>query len=140
MERNLKMEALAKPTRDQMDAYVKNPLWNRLCDGIETQYQVKPLMTYSKCPMQPGWNLKYKKAGRALCTLYPGEGEFTALIVIGEREKAEMELILPSFTAAVRDLYLDTKISMGQKWLMIEVKNGEILADIWELIAIRRRS
>lgn len=134
------MEVLEKPTRAQMDAYVGNPLWNRFCDGMETQYQVKPVIEYSKCSLQPGWNLKYKKGGRALCTLYPGEGAFIALVVIGEREKAETELILPAFTADVRQLYLSTRVCMGQKWLMIEVKNGVILADLWELIAIRRRS
>ncbi|WP_423245054.1 DUF3788 family protein [Heliorestis acidaminivorans] len=26
-------------------------------------------MTYSKCSAQPGWNVKYKKSGKSLCTL-----------------------------------------------------------------------
>jgi len=88
--------------------------------------------------MQFGWNVKYKKSGRALCTLYPMEGSFIALLVIGERERMETEQILPSFTEYVQGLYRETRPGTGQKWLMIHVADEQVLGDVKRCIAIRR--
>lgn len=34
--------------------------------------------------------MKYRKSGRSLCTLYPMDGHFVALVVIGEHEKTNL--------------------------------------------------
>lgn len=129
-----------KPSPATISAYVNSPLFDRLCEHVETEYQSRPVLEYSRCSEQYGWNVKYKKAGRTLCTLYPMEGYFIALIVIGERERTETELILPSCTAYLQQLYQKTKTVMNQKWLMIDVKDDEVLEDVKQLIAIRRGS
>ncbi|MDY0020268.1 MAG: DUF3788 family protein [Anaerolineae bacterium] len=129
-----------EPSLEALGAYVNNPLWEQLRAHVEEQYQVKPVLEYSGCSMQRGWNVKYKKAGRTLCTLYPMEGYYTALVVIGERERMETELALPSFTEYVQRLYQETKTGMGQKWLMIDVTDAAILEDVKHCIAIRRGS
>jgi len=127
-----------KPSMNTISAYVKNCLWDELCCHLETTYQVKPLIEYSICSMQKGWNVKYKKSGRSLCTLYPIDGYFIALIVIGERELEETEFILPSLTDYVQRVYNETKAGMGQKWLMLEITDNTILEDAKKLISIRR--
>ena len=66
------------------------------------------------------------------------EGYFIALIVIGERERADTEMILPYCTEYLQQLYHETKAGMGQKWLMINVMDEAILKDVKLLIAIRR--
>ena len=109
-----------------------------LCKHVEIEYQSRPILEYSKCSMQHGWNVKYKKAGRTLCTIYPMEGYFIALIVIGNREQTETELTLPLFTEYFRQVYHETKTGMGQKWLMINVKDAAVLEDVKQCIAIRR--
>jgi len=134
-----KMDRSWEPTSEIVTAYVNNPLWSDLCRYVEAEYQVKPVFEYSRCSM-PGWNVKYRKAGRSLCTLYPMEGYFVALVVISEREKMETEFLLPSFTTYLQQLYHDTKAGMGQKWLMIDVKNDSVLDDVKQCIAIRRKS
>lgn len=125
------------PSPEAVSASVGSPLWDALCQFAEEQFGAKPLFEYSRCCV-PGWNLKYKKAGRSLCTLYPMEGFFTALVVIGERERPETELILPTLTPYLQTLYRDTKTGMGQKWLMIEVRDEAVLQDVKQLIVIRR--
>lgn len=127
-----------KPSLATISAYVKSPLFERLCIHVEAEYQSKPVLEYSKCSMQYGWNVKYKKAGRTLCTLYPMEGYFIALIVIGEREQTETELRLPFFTEYLQQMYHETKTGMGQKWLMINVTDDAVLEDVMQCIAIRR--
>ncbi len=130
--------AVQSPSMATISGYVNNPLFDALCKHVETEYESKPVLEYSKCSMQYGWNVKYKKAGRTLCTLYPKEGTFLALIVIGEREQAETEFKLPLFTEYFQQLYRETKTGMGQKWLMVEVKDEAVLEDVLQCIAIRR--
>ena len=90
--------------------------------------------------MLRGWNVKYKKSGRSLCTLYPEKGTFSVLVVIGERERPEMELLLPTFSEYLQELYRKTQVSMGQRWLMIDVTDEEILEDVKRCIFVRRNS
>lgn len=126
------------PSLDSIGNYVNSPLWDKLCKYVEMEYQSKPVLEFSKCSMQFGWNVKYKKAGRTLCTLYPMEGYYIALVVIGERERMETELLLPIFTEYLQQLYHNTKTGMGQKWLMINVIDEAVLEDVKQCIAIRR--
>lgn len=133
-----KTNGTQKPSLEIISAYVKSPLFERLCKHVETEYQSKPVLEYSRCSMQYGWNVKYKKAGRTLCTLYPMKGYFIALIVIGDREQTETEWMLPSFTEYLQQLYHETKTGMGQKWLMINVTDDAVLEDVKRCIAIRR--
>ena len=72
--------------------------------------------------------------------LYPDKGSFTTLVVIGQKEKAETELALPTFSAYTQALYQNTKEGMGQRWLMFKVESAEVLADVKQCIAIRRRT
>ncbi len=133
-----KTNGIHKPSMAKISAYVNNPLFECLCKHVETEYQSKPVLEYSRCSMQYGWNVKYKKAGRTLCTLYPMEGYYIALIVIGDRERTETELMLPFFTEYLQQLYYETKTGMGQKWLMINVTDDAVLEDVKQCIAIRR--
>ncbi|MGJ7922154.1 DUF3788 domain-containing protein [Neobacillus sp. LXY-4] len=116
--------------------------WYELTSYIEEEYQIKPEMSYSKCSAQPGWNIKYKKSGKSLCTLYPMKGFFIALIVVGAKEEEETERMLEAdiFTPYLKELYRKTAFSAGGRWLMIEVKNKETINDIKVLISIRVRS
>lgn len=135
-----KTNGAQKPSLATISAYVNSPLFDRLCTHVGTEYQCEPALEYSRCSMQCGWNVKYRKAGRTLCTLYPMAGCFIALIVIGDRERAETEAMLPFFTAYLQQLYHETKAGQGQKWLMVNVTDDAILEDVKQCIAIRRGS
>ena len=129
------------PAGKQMRTFsqqVNSPLFESLCSYLEETYQCKPVVEFSKCSMQYGWNIKYKKGGRSLCTLYPQDGSFLALVVIGQREAGEAELLLPFLTEYVQQVFAQTKTGIGQKWLMIEVTSTAVLEDVKQLIALRR--
>jgi AraC family transcriptional regulator len=127
-----------KPSLETINSYVDNDLWEQLLDYLENQHQSVPKIEFSKCSYKHGWNIKYKKGGRSLCTLYPMEGYFVVLIVVSQREKIEFELNLPFFSSYLQYLYWETRNGMGQKWLMIDVKDASILEDVKRCIAIRR--
>jgi hypothetical protein len=113
--------------------------WNDLTEYIENTYEAKPKTEYSRCSLQPGWNVKYKKNGKALCTLYPMEDYFLALVVIGPKEQDEAEAAMEAgvFSPYVVELYRKTSVSAMGSWLMMEVKDNTILNDIKILMDMR---
>ena len=60
--------------------------------------------------------------------MLPNAGYFIALVVIGNRELAETEV------------FRDTKTGNGQKWLMLEIRDKEIMDNVFKLINLRKRS
>ena len=127
------------PTLEEIAEYTHNPVFMDFCPEIKSIYQCKEKISYSSCSWEPGWNVKFNKSGKGLCTLYPKEGYFTALVVIGQREKQAIESILCECTPEVQTIYQQTKEGNGQKWLMIEIEDrDERYWDIFRFIGIRR--
>ena len=126
-----------QPTLEQISEYIESPLWGELCAWAEKAYQIEPKVEHSTCSGAPGWNVKYKKGGRALCTLYPDEGQFTALITVGAKEAPEAELLLPTCSDYIRELFAHTQTMNGARWLMIRVTDARVLEDVKKLIRLR---
>jgi hypothetical protein len=125
------------PTLESVKDFVNNGLWQEINSFLQDTYHVQPKLTYSKCSMQRGWNVKYQKSGRSLCTLYPMQDYFIALVVIGNKEMPEADLCMPSCSKYIQELYKKTTFSAGGRWLMIDVTGKEILDDVINLIKIR---
>ena len=115
------------------------PIWDELVLYIEETYKAKQHLDYSKCSAQPGWNVKYKKSSKTLFTLYPMPNYFIALVVVVAKEECVVELAMQAgvFLEYVKDLYQKTTFSAMGRWLMIDVKDIEVLGDIRNLIKIR---
>ena len=132
-----------EPSENQIKEFVKTPLWDDLASHLQQTYHVEPKLFYSCCGMDKGfwkgWNVKYKKSGKALCTLYPKQGYFMALIVVGAKEIIEADLLIPLCDEYTQDLYNRTDFGTGGKSLPMEVTNENILHDVKELIALRVR-
>jgi len=126
-----------QPTLEQMNDYVGNPLWLEFCASLETGYGIKPIIEHSTCSGAPGWNVKYRKGGRALCTLYPRDGYFIALVSVSAADATEAEMLLPNCSEAMQALYRRTTPFNGGRWLMIDVTDKAILADTLRLIGLR---
>ncbi len=126
-----------RPTREQLAEYIANPLWEQLCSWIETTYQSEMLLQYSKCSIERGWNIKYRKGSRAICTMYVREGYVTCMVSIGSKQLAAMEEYLETCTSAVQQLYRDTPLYNGGKWMVIDLTSAEILEDVQGLLRIR---
>lgn len=134
-----KMDRDAIPEANDIGGYIKNPLWDELLDYMSQEYGTVPKFEYSRCAW-PGWNAKFRKAGRSLCTIYPEEGFFNALIVIGKREKERFEAELLEYSLTTQDVYQNTQESMGQKWMLIAVEDEEAFDELKKLILLRRTS
>ena len=129
-----------QPGMEQISAFAGTPLWEGLCGWLEAEWSVRPLVQYSGCSGAKGWNVKYRKSGRALCTLYPGlpgGGSFTCLISSGPKEAVEAEAYLGAACGCVRDIYWAAPPLNGARWLMLEVKDEQVLRDVQALLRIR---
>ena len=127
------------PTLGEMKEYVHNPVFARFCSDMKSKYHCSEKIEFSSCSWQFGWNIKFKKSGKTLCTIYPKENYFTVLVVVGMKQKESVEAILEELTPELRGIYKQTKTGNGQKWLMMDLKDKEkMYFDVFRLIDIRR--
>ena len=127
------------PSLEQVTEYINNPLWIDFNNRIQSAYRIEPCVEHSCCSMQAGWNIKYKKGGKSLCTLYPMQGYFIALVVVGSHELMEAEFLMPQCSDYVQTVFKNTKTGNGQKWLMLDVRDRGIMDDVFRLINLRKR-
>ncbi len=128
-----------RPTLEEIAAYVQNPVFPGFCAELMERYGCREAIEYSACGLEPGWNVKFKKSGRSLCTIYLRESYFTAMVVVGRRERASVEAILPDCSPRLREIYAQTREGGGQRWLMIDLEDrDEVYRDVLRLIEIRR--
>lgn len=126
------------PTEYEMNNYINNNLWNDFCKYIKEKYNINPKFEFSKCSFEYGWNIKFKKGSKSLCTVYPRENYFTVMIVIGQKEKDTFEKLLSSLSIDLQQIYKMTKEGNGQKWLMIDLEDNDIrYNDVKRIIDIR---
>ena len=67
--------AHTKPEQREIDRWVDSPLFVNLQTWMVDAYGLAPSVEFSKCSMDRGWNLKYKKGSKALCALYVRAGQ-----------------------------------------------------------------
>lgn len=128
-----------KPALSDIGAWINNPVFEEFLRWMEETYLVEPSVEFSRCSMDRGWNVKYKKGSRALCALYVRSGWFTAMVTLGAREAAGLGALLPTFSAPFRKLYEKTPPFNGGKWLVMDVKKPEQLEEVQRLIQMKAK-
>lgn len=105
-----------QPTEAEIKGFVGTEIFtlfsdldNHLCEN----YKIKHKLAYSSCAMDNniwrGWNIKYQKSGKSLCTIYPQQGYFLVLV--------------PGKSFEVRN-----EDTVGEVKLAVEFRNEEISA------------
>ncbi len=66
-----------EPTEQQIKDFIATPLAG-LIRSFNADLPDKTQKTYSRCSMGDGywmgWNIKFQKSGKSLCTVYPKQG------------------------------------------------------------------
>ena len=127
------------PSLDEIVEYIRNPVFLEFCEDVKIKLNAKEQLDFSSCSWEYGWNVKFKKSGKNLCTIYPREEYFTVLIVVGKKQKEAVEDILSDCSDRIKDVYHQTKEGNGQKWLMIDLEDKDkTYEDVLRLINIRK--
>ncbi len=129
-----------KPEISEIGKYILNPLFDELFGHLTSQANAKYEIAYSGDKILLGWNVRLYKSGKTLCRVYPRNGSFAVLVVVGRKEKVEVESLLPQMSEDMQTIYNQTKEGMGQKWLLFEMSShNQLYEDILTLIAIRQK-
>ena len=128
-----------QPSMEELDRYADSPLWPELRQYLRDAYGAEPRAEYSRCGLEPGWNLKFKKGGKALATVYLRPGYVTAMISVAPKDEAAAAGVLLTCTEYTRALYRKTASSKMGRWLMLDLTSPEVLEDIKALLALRAK-
>lgn len=126
-----------QPPMEEIDRYADNPLWPEFRRYLKEAYGAEPQPAYSRCGLEPGWNIKFKKGGKALATVYIRPGYVTAMVSVAPRDEAAAEAALLTCTEYARELYRRTTPSKMGRWLMLDLTSPEVLEDAKALLAVR---
>lgn len=131
-----------EPSSEDVLGFVDTALWDELVQYAVDAFKARPVLEYSKCKMDDGlflgWNLKLKKSGKNLCTLYPKQGYYLALITVAAKDTDEADIMAQDFCPSTKELYdkVETHAHYG-KMLCLEVRSAEVLGDLKRLVALR---
>ncbi len=140
IEKDLLLDASHTAEFEEISDYINEPArswWQAMNFFVQSTYQISPKITYSKCSMQKGWNIKYQKSGKSLCTLYPEKDLFIALIVIKLEMVDIIEAMSTIYEPAVMEIVKSARPFNGTKWLMIPVDSEAILRNVQELMVLK---
>ena len=129
------------PSLAQTAEYVNNPLFDIFCNEIKETFKCSEKMEFSCCSLEPGWNIKFKKCGKNLCTVYPKRGFFTVLTVMGQKEKKEIEQNPELYSDRTKKLCSEKDDICGQTWIMTDIEDkDEVYTEVKNLIKLRRQT
>jgi len=131
------LEKTIEPTREEIDAALGASAshWQALLDFIETSFAIPPVFSFGG--KNYGWNLWYKKGGKALTTLYPQKDHFIAQVVLG-KEQVEKALALELGEKVSRILQETPQFHDG-RWLFIPVSDEADVQDVERLLLLKRK-
>jgi len=124
-----------KPTEKEVYEVISSikPLWEDLISFIEDNYKISgEFKFYGK---NFGWALRYRKSGKVIISIYPGENEFMAQIILnGEEVKNALKSDISSETKEI----IENKEPIREgKWIYLKVTSKTGLSDIKDLILVR---
>lgn len=126
------------PNISEISVYIENSAFDELYQHMNNEYKAVCKIEYSKDVWARGWNVKFKKSGKSLCVVYPKKNYFTVLVVVGNKDKEDVENLLPRLSEYVQEIYRNTREGNGQRWLMIDLKSkNNVYQDVLRLIEIR---
>lgn len=134
------MDDASQPTEDEIEAFIGQPgaeSWRAVKRFVEDNYAIPPeTIFYGK---KYGWTVRYRKSGRTLCSLFPENGAFTALIVLGRNESANVLTMRDELSANVSELLGTTAQLHDGRWLWIRVSTTMDVDDVTTLLTIKKR-
>ena len=84
-----------------------------------------------------GWSLRYKKT-KALCTLVPEYGQFSAVVVMGRAERETFDARRYAWRPQLVQRYDEAKTYIDGKWLTMTVASTGDLHEVMDLLAMKR--
>ncbi len=133
-----------QPSDEEMAQRIGQPLaeaWSALRQWLVETYRITPV--FNSGGRKYGWNLQHRSGSKPLCEMYPENGSFTALVILGKAELDQALARLESFGPAVRRALTDSPRFHDGCWMYICIQDAQTcqqdVQDIQQLILIKKK-
>ncbi|MEZ4726929.1 MAG: DUF3788 domain-containing protein [Caldilineaceae bacterium] len=138
------MDKTIQPSLEDMRNWIGQPIadaWMALRQFVQETYDIAPI--FNAGGKRYGWNLQYRSGRRPLCELYPEQGSFTALVILGRAELDQALDRVERFGPTVRQALETSPRYHDGCWMYIRVADPltcqQDVQDIEALIVIKRK-
>ena len=138
------MDKTTQPSDADMLNTIGQPIaeaWTVLRRFLVDTYDIVPI--FNSGGKKYGWNLQHRKGGRPLCEMYPENGSFTALVVLGKAELDQALERIDTFGSTVQKALMETPRYHDGCWMYICVSDTQTcqqdVQDIEQLILIKKK-
>ncbi len=138
------MDRTTQPSDADMIGVIGQPIadaWITLRHFLVETYGIAPV--FDSGGKKYGWNLQYRIGGRPLCEMYPENGSFTALVILGKSELEQALERIDTFGSLVRKALTETPRLHDGCWMYIRVADPltcqQDVQDIQQLILIKKK-
>lgn len=113
------------------------PAWKQVTGLVDSLYEMDTL--WSTGGKAAKYEFKYRRGGKTLCALYPREGSFGFMVVLGRAEQEKFEQQRGYFDPKTVTVYDGTHVYHDGRWMMLDIAGNPPLEDIELLLRIKRR-
>jgi hypothetical protein len=138
------LDKTIQPTEADMINTIGPPIaaaWTALRRFLVETYDIVPVLDSGG--RKYGWNLQHRAGGRPLCEMYPENGSFTALVVLGKVALEQAVARIDTFGPTVRQALVATPVYHDGCWLYIRVADPltcqQDIEDIQQFILIKKK-
>ena len=128
------------PTSKDLIALIGEPLfetWTALREMIEQKYDMEHIWNTGGKAWK--YEYKYRRGGKTLCALYAKDNCIGCMVIFGKNERIKFETDKQNYSLEVQKIYDETKTYHDGKWMMFELTDTSLFADMEKLLLIKRR-
>jgi len=128
-----------RPNKEEIEKFVgeKLSLWLEIHEYIEENYDlIKELTFFTK---KYGWAIKYKSKSRTMIYLFPEQGAFSALIVLGKKESEEVNSMRENLNVQVKSVFDNTEQLHDGRWLWIRILTDSDMDSLKLLMSAKQK-
>lgn len=111
--------------------------WTKLAGYVRSTYAAREEFKYLYGKTY-GWGLQFRSKGKLLLSLFPNDGYFVALIILGVGDLGEAEKL--DLHDHAREAIEAANLYAEGKWLSVAVRGSDDLSDVRNLLKIKTSS
>lgn len=106
--------------------------WTKLMNHLRTRYAMDECFDGKD-------ELKFRRSGKTLVTLYLHDGYFSVMLIFGRKERETFEAMEDDFPRRIVEVYHASHTYHDGKWMMFDVHDDHDLDGLTRMLAIKKK-